>query len=235
MKICKNPGLLMAAAMAGLLVGCASRNDNPECTASAAVIGGAPGTASGAAAAGRNPSADAPVGGSAGLAAGGGTANGMDQPAEAQRAVQLPPVVVVAAAPSHPLGIRDIKAMAKARVGDDLIISQINNSHSVYYLDAGSIIHLQYAGASDKVINCMINTGTNIVVTLTPPPPQAEDPVPAPGPEFMWIPGEWVWRGDAWVWIGGGWILPSHAHAVWIGPRWERRPNGWHRVPGYWR
>ena len=72
-------------------------------------------------------------------------------------------------------------------------------------------------------------------VTVSPPLPPPETVIAAPGPDYTWVNGEWVWQGGTWVWVGGQWILPPHPHAVWIGPRWERGPRGWHRVEGYWR
>jgi hypothetical protein len=142
----------------------------------------------------------------------------------------------VVIAPSQPLGIADIMAMAKAGVGDDIIINQINNSHSIYNLDANTIIGLKTSGVSEKVITYMMNTASNVVVTQPPPPPQSDLVVVSPGPDYVWVDGEWEWNGGAWVWIGGRWILPPHPHAVWVAARWDCDPHGgWHRAPGYWR
>jgi len=221
-------------ALAGLLAGCVGPNGQPNYTGSGALIGGASGAAIGAAADRRNPGAGALIGGAAGLITGGLIGNSMDQQAAAQRAAQPPPTVV--AAPQRPpLSIADVKAMAKSGVSDDLIINQIINTHSVYNLDANDIIDLKNGGVSDKVITYMMNTGSNVVATQAPPPPQTEVVVASPGPDYVWVDGDWTWNGIAWVWIGGRWVLPPHPHAIWIGPRWERGPGGWHREPGHWR
>ncbi len=225
---------LAVAALASLLAGCVSPNGNPDYTGSGALIGGASGAAIGAAADRGNPGAGALIGGAAGLITGGLIGHGMDQQAEAQRAAQPPPVVV-AAPQGQPLSIADIKAMAKAGVGDDIIINQIINTHSVYNLDANDIIDLKNGGVSDKVITYMMNTGANVVASQAPPPPPTQVVAASPGPNYVWVDGDWTWNGGAWVWIGGRWILPPYPHAIWVGPRWERGPYGWHRVPGHWR
>jgi hypothetical protein len=234
MKISKMIKPLTLTALAGLLAGCTSPNGRPDYTGSGALIGGASGAAIGAVADRRNPGAGALIGGAAGLITGGLIGHGMDQQAEAQRAAQPPPPTVVMSQ-GQPLAIADIKAMAKAGVGDDIIINQINNTHSVYNPDANTIIDLKNSGVSDKVITYMMNTGANVVATQAPPPPQTEVVVASPGPDYESVNGEWEWDGVTWVWIGGRWILPPHPHAIWVEARWDRGPHGWHRAPGYWR
>ena len=234
MKMFKLTKPLTLTVLAGSLAGCTYPNGQSNNTATGALIGGASGAAIGAAADRRNPGAGALIGGAAGLITGGLIGNAMDQQAAAQRAAQPPPAMVVAPQ-GRPLSIADIKAMAKAGVGDDIIINQIINTHSVYNLDANDIIDLKNGGVSDKVITYMMNTGTNVVAIQAPPPPRMEVAVASPGPDYVWVNGDWTWNGVAWVWIGGRWVLPPYPHAIWIGPRWERGPYGWHRVPGHWR
>ena len=68
-----------------------------------------------------------------------------------------------------------------------------------------------------------------------PPPPPTETVVVSPGPDYIWIDGEYEWNGFAWVWIGGHWGYPPHPHAIWISGRdWHDR-YGWHHAHGYWR
>jgi hypothetical protein len=234
MNLSKIIKLLAFMALAGLLAGCVGPNGQPNYTGSSALIGGASGAAIGAAADRRNPGAGALIGGAAGLIAGGLIGNSMDQQAAAQRATQPPPTVVVAPQ-SQPMSIADIKAMAKSGISDDIIINQIMNTHSVYNLDANDIIDLKTAGVSDKVMTYMMNTSASVVATQAPPPPPTEVQAAPPGPDYMWVDGDWTWNGVGWVWIGGRWILPPYSHAIWVGPGWERGSGGWHRVPGHWR
>ena len=56
------------------------------------------------------------------------------------------------------LNLADIKALAKAEVADDIIISEINNTCSTFNLEAQAIIDLKNAGVSEKVIAYMMNT-----------------------------------------------------------------------------
>jgi len=114
------------------------------------------------------------------------------------------------------LSIMDIKAMVKARIGDDIIISQIRNSHSVYHLTTADIIDLKKAGVSEKIIVFMINTPTIVspaapaVVTGTQPPPLVEPVVVMPGPDYYWIDGSWIWLEGGWVWRSGYWHAPGY-------------------------
>jgi hypothetical protein len=149
----------------------------------------------------------------------------------------------------QPLAVADVKAMVNAHVSDDVIITQIQSTRSVYHLSAADIIDLHNAGVSENVINYMINTPSTVSAappsappaeydadnaSLAPPPPQTEVIVTAPGPGYVWIPGAWDWRGS-WVWVGGYWAVAPYPRAVWIQGGWSHGPYGWHRVPGHWR
>ncbi|MCL5096692.1 MAG: YXWGXW repeat-containing protein [Candidatus Omnitrophica bacterium] len=223
-----------AAALAGLLAGCVSPSGYTDYTGSGALVGGVSGATIGALAARENPGAGALIGGLAGLVAGGLIGHSMNQQAEAEREV-IPPPVYTPAPQRPPPTIADIEAMSKAGVSDDVIISDINSTHAVYNLDANTIIALKNAGVSEKVINYMINTSSNLTVSQAPPPPPQQTVVVAPGPGYVWVGGEWIWNGAGWTWIAGHWVLPPFSHAVWIGPRWIHAHRGWHRVQGYWR
>lgn len=231
-------GLLKLAAASGLavlLVGCQTPDGRPNNTAGGALIGGASGAAFGAAVNRCDPAAGALVGGAIGLLTGALIGHSMD---EASYRPIPPPTVYVAAPQTPPPSLADIKALARAGVKDDVIISQINNSRAVYQLDANAIVDLKNAGVSDQVITHMINTGAANaanVVNQSPPPPPQETIVVAPGPNYVWVGGEWIWGYGGWVWLSGRWVVPPYANAVWVGPRWYQGPGGWRRVPGYWR
>jgi len=55
--------------------------------------------------------------------------------------------------------VADVKALAKAGLSDEVILSHIRNSHAVYRLTTAEIIDLKGSGVSEKVIDFMINTG----------------------------------------------------------------------------
>ena len=66
------------------------------------------------------------------------------------------------------------------------------------------------------MVNYMINTPSNVGATAettggtvtyiqqAPPPAPVETVVVAPGPDYVWIGGEWVWNGG-WFWVA--WTL----------------------------
>jgi len=55
------------------------------------------------------------------------------------------------------LSLAEIKALAKAEVADDIVISEINNTRSTFSLTAQAIIDLKNVGVSEKVIAYMMN------------------------------------------------------------------------------
>ena len=236
---------MAVAAIALLVTGCETPEGTPDNTGTGALMGGAVGAISGAAIGGpRNGGAGALIGAAAGVIAGGLIGHQIDQDQQARLRAQAPQTYV-RVEQGQPLGVADIKAMARAGVADDVIISQIIGSHTVFHLSAAEIIDLHNSGVSDRVVNYMINTpgtatpapaATTTVVEGTPPPPAplTETMVVAPGPGYVWVAGEWVWNGG-WVWVGGHWAYPPQPHAVWISGYWWRDYHGWHRAPGYWR
>ena len=62
--------------------------------------------------------------------------------------------------PSQPMSLADIKMLAKSGISDEVILSQIRNSHTVYHLSTAEILDLKDAGVSEKVIDFMIDTPT---------------------------------------------------------------------------
>jgi hypothetical protein len=51
----------------------------------------------------------------------------------------------------------------------------------------------------------------------------------------VWRPGYYNWTGYSYAWVPGVWVRPPYARAVWVGPRWVRRPGGFFWARGYWR
>lgn len=231
-----------AAASAVVLTGCQYPNGDPNNTGSGALIGGGVGAATGAALAGRNPLAGALIGGAIGAITGSIIGNQMDQEQAARLQAQAP-VTYARVQQGQPLETADVKALVKAGVSDDVIIAQIQNSHTVYHLSAADIIDLHSAGVSDKVVNYMINTASAAeasaateVDTAPPAAPPATTVVAAsPGPGYVWEDGYWDWNGVTWVWVGGQWVYPPAGYTVWVGGGWYRGPHGWYHERGHWR
>jgi outer membrane lipoprotein SlyB len=230
-----------------VLTGCETPYGTPDRTGTGALAGGAIGAFSGAVIGGRHAGEGALIGGAIGAITGGLIGHSMDEQ-EQERLRAEAPQTYVRVQQGQPLAVADVKAMTASKVGDDVIISQIQSTHSIYNLSAADIIDLHNAGVSEKVIQYMIGTASGATTvasapptpsdgdatTQAPPPPQTEVVVPAPDPGYVWIAGQWQWQGR-WVWIGGYWAPPPYPHAAWIGGYWSRGPYGWHWVPGHWR
>ena len=202
--------MLMIATAA--FTSCMSPQGRPDYTASGALAGGATGAIIGGL-------SDHPgVGALAGAVVGGIIGHGMDQEQEEQLRAQAPQTMQHIEQ-GQPLTVSDVEALSRAGISDDLIISQIRNSRTVYYLNAQEIIALKNAGVSEKVINFMINTPSQVgseqvagVVGPPPPAPLNEPVAVAPGPGYVWVAGAWVWLGDHWSWHHGYWYRPRHLH-----------------------
>ena len=237
--------VLLFASLAVVLTGCQNPDGTQNNTASGALIGGAIGAITGAAIGGpRNGGAGALIGAAAGAIGGGLIGNSMDQEQNARLRAEAPQTYVKIDQ-GQPLQVSDVQALVRAGVSDDVIISQIQSNHTVYHLQAADIIALRNAGVSDKVINFMINTPATIgdaaaanqtvVVQQAPPSAPVEVVAAAPGPDYVWVDGEYDWNGVTWVWVGGHWGYPPHPHAVWVGGRRWHDGYGWHYQAGYWR
>jgi Glycine zipper len=211
--------LLVAGVVATSAVGCMSPSGRPDYTASGALAGGATGAIVGSMA---RPRGTAPlVGAAVGAVVGGLIGHDIDQAQEEELRAEAPQTLQ-RVEQSQPLTVADVKALAKAGISDDLIISQIRNSRTVYHLGTADIIDLKNSGVSEKVIDFMINTPSQIpsaevagVAGNPPPVPLPETVVVAPGPDYVWVRGAWVWFGGRWVWHSGYWHRPLHRWHRW--------------------
>jgi uncharacterized protein YcfJ len=247
MKLNTLGGLALAVSTAVAVTGCVSPNGEANNTGTGALVGTLAGAGMGAAASHGSP-AGALIGAAAGAIVGGFAGNIADQRQAAELQRQAPQTYA-RVQQGQPLSVSDVTALAKAGIGDDVIISQIRNSGTVYHLTSADIIYLHNSSVSEKVIDYMINTPStnpggmeasappmdNTAYVAEPPPVEPVEPVVvAPGPGFVWIGGDWVWHGR-WVWVGGHWGYPPHPGALWVGGYWGRGPHGYYRVHGHWR
>ena len=192
--------------------GCMSPSGRPDYTASGALAGGAAGAMAGSM--GRHPGPAPLIGAAVGAVIGGLIGHGMDLAQEAQLRAQAPQTLQ-RVEQSQPLTVADIKALSKAGVSDELIISQIRNSRTVYHFSTAGIVDLKNAGVSERVIDFMLNTSTQMqpaavtgVVGSPAPAPIVEPVFVAPGPDYLWVGGAWLWYGDRWCWHPGYWHRP---------------------------
>lgn len=227
-----------------MLTGCQNPDGTQNNTGSGALIGGVIGAIAGSAFGGpRHGGEGALIGAAAGALGGGLIGNSMDQEQDARLRAEAPQTYV-RVQQGQPLSVADVKALVKSRISDDVIINQISSTHTVFQLTATDIIDLRDAGVSDRVINYMISTlnsagtaaaqPTTVVVQQQPPPAPTDTIVMSPGPDYVWIDGEWIWNGG-WVWVGGHWGYPPYPHAAWErGYSWHDG-HGWHYTRGHWR
>ena len=59
----------------------------------------------------------------------------------------------------EPLSTDDIKKMSRAGLSDEVIMKQIHDTKSIFYLSSADIVDLKKSGVSQRVINFMIQTG----------------------------------------------------------------------------
>lgn len=233
----------LAVASAVVLTGCTYPSGEPNNTGTGALIGAGSGAALGAVLGGRNAGAGALIGGAFGALTGALIGNSIDRD-QAEELHSEAPVTYDHVQQNQPLTVADIEALVHAKVSDDVIISQIQDSHTIYHLSPQDIINLHTAGVSDRVVNFMIATvnappppaPTEVVNSDEPPPQPTETVDVAPGPGYIWIGGEWQWNGAGWIWTGGRWAYPPWPGAVWVHGYWYRGPfGGWRHTHGHWR
>jgi hypothetical protein len=152
--------------------GCSSMSN----TETGAGLGGLLGAGTGAAigSATGHTGAGALIGAGVGALSGGLIGHGVD---ESERKAQL---AAAANPPRGPLGITDVVTMAQNHVTDDLIISQIRSTGSVFHLSANDTIWLKQNGVSDCVVKEMLASANRVprrvysaepVYVVEPPPP----------------------------------------------------------------
>ena len=147
----------LALALVG--VGCETPEGRTDRTATGALTGAALGAGTGAIIGnqGGHAGGGAAIGGLVGALAGGIIGNSMDQQ-ERETLARQSPQTLQRVEQGQPLGLADVKALAKSGVSDEVIISQIRQSRTAYRLTTAEIIDLKDAGVSEKVIDFMINT-----------------------------------------------------------------------------
>ena len=56
----------------------------------------------------------------------------------------------------------------------------------------------------------------------------------SPGPDYIWIEGDWTWSGGRYVWHQGHWGRPRGGRH-WEGGRWNHTPRGYRWQRGHWQ
>jgi surface antigen len=127
-------------------------------TGQGALIGGSLGALGGGLIAGN--ATGAIIGGAVGATAGALIGYSLDEQ-DRKNLQQNSPQTLEKIDSEQQLSIHDVEAMAKNGIHDDVIIGQIQKTHSVFYLTSEQIIELKNNGVSENVIKYMIQTGKN--------------------------------------------------------------------------
>jgi hypothetical protein len=130
------------------------------------------------------------------------------------------PAAVSQPAPQLSYGVPQVLQLVQAKVSDGIIINYIQNSGTIYGLNAGEIVYLKQQGTSDTVLNAMLNqrsrlTGSTEPATSTASASAASDQTYAtaapavtyvqqtvPSSTVYIIPDTQTYRYDAWYYGG---------------------------------
>jgi hypothetical protein len=160
-----------------LTCGCASMNN----TETGALGGGAIGAGTGALVghALGHTGGGALIGAGVGALSGGLVGHAIDDSEKKQDAKLA---AATAAPPRGPLGLTDIISMAQQHISDEVIITQIRATGSLYNLSASDIIWLKQNGVSDEVVREMQLTAQYPRRYYRPVPAYYVVPEPPPPP-----------------------------------------------------
>jgi hypothetical protein len=73
---------------------------------------------------------------------------------------------------------------------------------------------------------------SQVTVSSRPTPPYYTRPI-SPGPDYVWIDGDWRARHGKYYWSEGRWTRAGTR--IWLSGSWESRNNGWYWRRGHWR
>ncbi len=134
----------------------------------------------------------------------------------AQHATDSPQSVDGPITPAKPtvMDNTSVMKMAKAGLGDDLIVETINTQPGTYTTDADSLVTLKTAGVSDRVITAMINKGRRQITNVQEKPIELSD-VNEIGVYYKDHTGKWIAIDPEIVHIkSGGWLKSTATHGI---------------------
>ena len=175
-----------------LASGCSSMSNTEQGVGVGGLLGAATGAIIGSAT--HHAGTGAAIGAGVGAVAGGLTGHAIDK-SEERTAAQ-----VAASAPARgPLGLTDVVQLAQAHVSDDVIISQIRTTGSVFRLSANDTIWLKQNGVSDAVVTEMLATANRVPRRIyTAAPVYAAPVVVEPAPPVSVGVGFGYYGGHHW-------------------------------------
>lgn len=75
--------------------------------------------------------------------------------------------------------------------------------------------------------------GSRVMVTERPSAPYSQRPY-SPGPNYLWVEGDWRIRNGRYVYQQGYWA-PLRGNRRWENGHWQQNNRGWKWQHGYWR
>jgi hypothetical protein len=158
--------------------GCSSMSNTEQGVGLGGLIGAGTGAAIGSATG--HTGAGALIGAGVGAVSGGLIGHAVDESDKKTDAK----IAAATAVPQGPMGITDVVYLAQQHVSDDVIITQIRTTRSVFQLSANDTVWLKQQGVSDAVIQEMLATagryyrGVYTVAPAYPAPVYVEPPPP---------------------------------------------------------
>jgi hypothetical protein len=154
-------------------------------------------------------------------------------------------------------GVPQVLQLVQAKVSDGIIVSYIQNSGTIYSLNAGEIVYLKQQGVSDSILNAMLNqrsrvTGSTEPAATTAGPaatsvqtssttaPAVTYVQSAPPSSVYVVPDTQTYLYDSYYYSGYPyygyypWPYPALSLSFGFGDRWGGwRGGGWHGGGGF--
>jgi len=92
-----------------------------------------------------------------------------------------PPVTAATptTAPGLPAPVAQVLQLSQAKISDSTIVAFVQNSGTVYGLNADQIVYLKQQGVSETVIDAMLNQRSAMAAAAQTPPPAPQTTMPA--------------------------------------------------------
>src|SRR5439155_21768228 len=78
------------------------------------------------------------------------------------------------AAPRLPYGVADVLKLCRAQAGEDVVVSYVQNSGTIYNLGPNEIVYLKNDGVSERVLNAMLEQRRRVAEASVQAPPPAQ-------------------------------------------------------------
>jgi hypothetical protein len=118
-----------------------------------------------------------------------------NSPATSSEATPQPASAPAATQPKLPYGVEDIVRLSNARVNENIILTYIQNSGTIYNLGPQDIANLKDAGVSDNVVIAMVDQRRNVpaaaaqtAASAATQPIVSTDMYAAPPPAYVQAP-----------------------------------------------